>query len=62
MGIDNILDEVKKLTDNEVIIVATHTHWDHIEGHKCFLAYAFRFISRNSFGVSLYLLLNVLLK
>lgn len=36
LGIMNIYDEVKKLTDKPVIAVATHIHWDHIGGHKYF--------------------------
>lgn len=34
LGICNISDEVKKLTDKPVTAVATHIHWDHIGGHK----------------------------
>ena len=36
LGICNIYDEVRKLTDKHVIAVATHIHWDHIGGHKYF--------------------------
>lgn len=36
MGIGNILNEVNKLTKNPVTVVSTHTHWDHIGGHKLF--------------------------
>lgn len=36
LGICNIYDEVKKLTDKPVIAIATHIHWDHIGGHKYF--------------------------
>ena len=36
LGICNIYDEVRKLTDKPVIAVATHIHWDHIGGHKYF--------------------------
>ncbi len=36
LGICNIYDEVKKLTDKPVTAVATHIHWDHIGGHKYF--------------------------
>ncbi|TYT74237.1 MBL fold metallo-hydrolase [Desulfobotulus mexicanus] len=36
LGISNIYDEVIKLTDNPVIAVATHIHWDHIGGHEFF--------------------------
>lgn len=34
LGISNISDEEKKLTDKPVTAVATHIHWDHIGGHK----------------------------
>ena len=34
LGICNIAQEVKKLTDKPVTAVATHIHWDHIGGHK----------------------------
>lgn len=36
LGIKNIYDEVIKLTDKPVIVVATHIHWDHIGGHQYF--------------------------
>lgn len=36
LGIGNIQAQVEKLTDNPVIAVATHIHWDHIGGHKYF--------------------------
>lgn len=36
LGICNISDQVRKLTDKPVIAVATHIHWDHIGGHKYF--------------------------
>jgi len=34
LGISNISEEVKKLTDKPVTAVATHIHWDHIGGHE----------------------------
>ncbi len=34
LGIENIKEQVDKLTDRPVIAVATHVHWDHIGGHK----------------------------
>ncbi len=36
LGICNIYEEVRKLTDKLVTAVATHIHWDHIGGHKYF--------------------------
>ncbi|PNR93574.1 MBL fold metallo-hydrolase [Petrotoga sp. 9PWA.NaAc.5.4] len=36
LGICNIYDKVRKLTDKPVTAVATHIHWDHIGGHKYF--------------------------
>lgn len=36
LGICNIYDEVKKLTDKPVAAAATHVHWDHIGGHRYF--------------------------
>lgn len=36
LGICNIDDIVKELTDKPIIAVATHIHWDHIGGHKYF--------------------------
>lgn len=36
LGIENIQEQVKKLTDKPVLAVATHIHWDHIGGHKYF--------------------------
>lgn len=36
LGIADIYDEVIKLTDKPIVVAATHVHWDHIGGHKCF--------------------------
>lgn len=36
LGICNIYDEVRKLTDMPVTAVATHIHWDHVGGHAYF--------------------------
>ena len=36
LGICNIYDEVRKLTDKPVTAVATHIHWDHVGGHRYF--------------------------
>lgn len=36
MGIGNILNEVRKITDLNISVVATHAHWDHIGGHGLF--------------------------
>ncbi|MFA6660222.1 MAG: MBL fold metallo-hydrolase [Bacilli bacterium] len=36
LGIENIKEQIMKLTDKPVIAVATHIHWDHIGGHKYF--------------------------
>ncbi len=33
LGISNIYDEVKKLSDKPITAIATHIHWDHIGGH-----------------------------
>ena len=34
LGICDISEEVKKLTDKPITAVATHIHWDHIGGHQ----------------------------
>ena len=34
LGICNISEVIKKLTNKPVIAIATHIHWDHIGGHK----------------------------
>jgi len=34
LGICDISEEIKKLTDKRITAVATHIHWDHIGGHK----------------------------
>jgi glyoxylase-like metal-dependent hydrolase (beta-lactamase superfamily II) len=36
LGICNIHNQVKKLTDKPIIAIATHIHWDHIGGHQFF--------------------------
>jgi len=36
LGVENIWEQVKKLTDKPVTVVATHVHYDHIGGHKYF--------------------------
>ncbi len=36
LGISNIYDEVRRITDKSVAAAATHVHWDHIGGHKYF--------------------------
>ena len=36
LGIRNICDEARKLTDKPIAAVATHVHWDHIGGHTHF--------------------------
>lgn len=36
LGIGDICEEVKKITDLPVIIALTHAHWDHMGGLKCF--------------------------
>lgn len=36
LGICNIYEEVLRLTDKPITVVATHIHWDHIGGHKYF--------------------------
>ena len=34
LGICDISEEVKKLTDRPVTAAATHIHWDHVGGHR----------------------------
>ena len=34
LGVCNIYEQVRRLTDKPVTAVATHIHWDHIGGHK----------------------------
>ncbi|TSC62153.1 MAG: beta-lactamase [Parcubacteria group bacterium Gr01-1014_48] len=36
LGIANIKNEIDKLTNQEVIVITTHNHWDHIGGHSLF--------------------------
>ena len=36
LGISNIYEQVRVLTDKPIIAVATHVHWDHIGGHQYF--------------------------
>lgn len=36
LGVCNIYEQVRKLTDKPIAAVATHIHWDHIGGHKYF--------------------------
>jgi glyoxylase-like metal-dependent hydrolase (beta-lactamase superfamily II) len=36
LGICNIFDQVRALTDKPLTAVATHVHWDHVGGHRFF--------------------------
>lgn len=36
LGIENIYNVVKTLTNTPIIAIATHIHWDHIGGHRFF--------------------------
>ena len=36
LGVCNIYEQIRKLTDKPITAVATHIHWDHIGGHKYF--------------------------
>lgn len=36
LGVGDISDAVKRLTDKPVAAAATHIHWDHIGGHRYF--------------------------
>ena len=36
LGVGNIGEAVRRLTDKPVAAVATHVHWDHIGGHRYF--------------------------
>jgi len=36
LGVGNILEQVRKLTDNHVTAVTTHVHYDHFGGHEYF--------------------------
>jgi len=36
LGVANIKEEIKKLTDMPVKVITTHAHWDHIGCHKYF--------------------------
>lgn len=36
LGISNIYEQVRNLTNKPVAAVATHIHWDHIGGHEYF--------------------------
>jgi len=36
LGVENIEEQVRKLTDKPVIVISTHVHYDHIGGHKYF--------------------------
>ena len=36
LGVENIEEQVRKLTDKPVIVVSTHVHYDHIGGDKYF--------------------------
>lgn len=47
LGICDISDQVKKLTDKPVIAVATHIHWDHIGGHKYYPDFYARSVNLN---------------
>lgn len=36
LGVSNIYEQVRRLTEQPVAAVATHIHWDHIGGHRYF--------------------------
>ncbi|MEM6379729.1 MAG: MBL fold metallo-hydrolase, partial [Bacteroidota bacterium] len=36
LGVGNIKELCRQLTDNEIKVITTHTHWDHIGGHRHF--------------------------
>lgn len=36
LGVGNISEAVRRLTDKPIIAAATHIHWDHIGGHQYF--------------------------
>lgn len=36
LGVENILEQVEKLTNKPVTVVTTHAHYDHFGGHKYF--------------------------
>ena len=36
LGIGNLQEEIRRLTDRPITAIATHIHWDHIGGHACF--------------------------
>jgi len=36
LGICDIHEQVRKLTDKTIVAIATHIHWDHIGGHTFF--------------------------
>lgn len=36
LGIGNLREEIRRLTDRPVTAIATHIHWDHIGSHACF--------------------------
>ena len=36
LGVENIWEQVQKLTDKPVTVVTTHVHYDHFGGHKYF--------------------------
>lgn len=40
LGIADIREVVKKLTELPVLVLTTHVHWDHIGGHRCFPQFA----------------------
>ncbi|MFA6435370.1 MAG: MBL fold metallo-hydrolase [Elusimicrobiales bacterium] len=36
LGIGNMWEAVRSVSDNPVKVITTHTHWDHIGGHALF--------------------------
>lgn len=36
LGLDNIKTVVERLVDRPIVVITTHTHWDHVGGHGAF--------------------------
>jgi glyoxylase-like metal-dependent hydrolase (beta-lactamase superfamily II) len=62
LGVSNIKAVVESITNLPIIVLTTHTHWDHIGGHKYFTTFAVHELEKdwiaNNFPIPLQVVKN----